>query len=190
MKYEFGLIAEGQWTNGVLKEGPQDRLVAGASMGGGQSVMGSVMGRAMSVGPMSVGPTSVSGHSAYSRARSIGASSFGPRSVTGIIAQVANPMAMSQPGNAQQHAIIAQQNAMMRQQMGPGLPMQAAPMMMPQQMMPQQMMSQQMMPQQMMPQQMMPQHQQMMPQRMMPQQMMQMQHQVSRSCLHHLLIKH
>ncbi|EJK48148.1 hypothetical protein THAOC_33080, partial [Thalassiosira oceanica] len=159
MKYGFGLIAEGDWINGVLKEGPQDRLVAGTSMGSGpQSVMGSVMGRnmnmsvgPMSVGPMSVGPMSVD-QSTFSRARSIGASSFGMRSIPGMI----NPMAMSQPGNAQQHAIISQQNAMMRQQMGSGLPMQAAPMMIPQQMMPQQMMPQQMMPQQMMQHQMMP----------------------------------
>ena len=28
MRYDFGLIAEGEFRNGVLKEGPQDRMVA------------------------------------------------------------------------------------------------------------------------------------------------------------------
>jgi hypothetical protein len=55
MKYEYGLIAQGQWINGVLKEGPHDRMIsAAASMGVGMSVLG---GSSKSIGPgMSVGP--------------------------------------------------------------------------------------------------------------------------------------
>jgi hypothetical protein len=61
MKYDFGLIAEGDWNNGVLKEGPQDRMISAAQsmMSGARSVGGN-----MSAGPggmsicagMSVGP--------------------------------------------------------------------------------------------------------------------------------------
>ena len=50
MKYDFGLIAEGEWNNGVLKENPQDRLIAGmatpVAMSSGRSI-----GPGMSVGP-------------------------------------------------------------------------------------------------------------------------------------------
>eukprot|EP00956_Cyclotella_meneghiniana_P031892 scaffold85470_cov74-Cyclotella_meneghiniana.AAC.3 len=50
MKYDFGLIAEGEWNNGVLKENPQNRLIAGmatpVAMSSGRSI-----GPGMSVGP-------------------------------------------------------------------------------------------------------------------------------------------
>ena len=29
MKYNYGLIAEGEFVNGVLREGPQDRMMSG-----------------------------------------------------------------------------------------------------------------------------------------------------------------
>jgi hypothetical protein len=65
MKYSYGLIAEGEFNNGVLNEGPQDRIIsAAASMSAGGA-------GGMSVGPMSVGPMS------------IGPMSFGPMSVHG-----------------------------------------------------------------------------------------------------------
>ena len=65
MKYSFGLIAEGEFVNGVLKENPQDRLISAAASG--MSVAG------MSAGPMSVGPMST--------AMSVGPMSVGPMSV-------------------------------------------------------------------------------------------------------------
>ena len=66
MKYDFGLIAEGEFVNGVLKENPHDRMISAAASGmsvagmsvGPMSVVGP-MSTAMSVGPMSVGPMSV-----------------------------------------------------------------------------------------------------------------------------------
>jgi hypothetical protein len=75
MKYDIGLIAEGEWVNGMLKENPLDRMIRAAAMtssGQGASAM-SVMsgacsvvlggGMSVSVGPgmsggMSVGPMS------------------------------------------------------------------------------------------------------------------------------------
>jgi len=68
MKYDFGLIAEGDWVHGVLREGPLDRMISAAAMnGGGQSVMSGrsigvsghsvISSPAISIGPgMSVGP--------------------------------------------------------------------------------------------------------------------------------------
>lgn len=66
MKYDYGLIADGRWVNGVLEEGPQDRMIsASASMGAGTDAMTvasnlsrplSSLGPAISVGAgMSVG---------------------------------------------------------------------------------------------------------------------------------------
>jgi len=124
MKYDFGLIVEGEWTNGVLKENPQDRMVgmAAATMSGGAA---SVAGAARSIAPgMSVGP----GVPGFAGGASIigGGMSMGPGSVFGAPIPIygppvqpmqygMNPMMMAnQPRPASQHAMIAQQNAMMR----------------------------------------------------------------------------
>ncbi|KAL7440599.1 hypothetical protein ACHAXH_004253 [Discostella pseudostelligera] len=55
MRYDFGLIAEGEWVRGVLKEGPHDHLVA--AMGGGQSVVSGMqrINSSLSLGSRSVG---------------------------------------------------------------------------------------------------------------------------------------
>ena len=116
MKYSYGLIAEGEWTNGVLKEGPQDRMIsAAASMGGGMSVHGGMSVGPMSVGPMSVGPSSIGpGMSVVS----MGQRSFG----TSIGPSVAPTSSIGQRSfgsfggsmNASHHVMIAQQNAAMR----------------------------------------------------------------------------
>ena len=58
MKYDFGLIAEGEWNNGILKEGPGDRMMAAAQAGvgsGGTVAPGMAIGSGMSVGPGAVG---------------------------------------------------------------------------------------------------------------------------------------
>jgi hypothetical protein len=148
MKYDFGLIAEGEWNNGVLKEGPQDRMISAAAsmLSGARSVAGSMsIGPGMSVGPgvrgfggasvgpMSVGPMSVG-------PMSVGPMSVGPMSVGGAGMSVGpgssfsghiggmpmmyprplpfggmNPAMMGRaPNTAQQHLLIAQQNAAMK----------------------------------------------------------------------------
>jgi len=133
MKYSYGLIAEGQWVNGVLKEGPQDRMIGAAasvmggtmSVGPGMSIGGggmSVVGGGMSLGPMSVGPMSIG-------PMSMGVPMQPPPMHPGAF-PMATPMPMMQPGppppmqypmmggaptNAAQHAMVSQQNAMMRQ---------------------------------------------------------------------------
>mmetsp|Transcript_12995 Transcript_12995/g.26311 ORF Transcript_12995/g.26311 Transcript_12995/m.26311 type:complete len:1467 (-) Transcript_12995:26-4426(-) len=70
MKYDFGLIAQGEWVYGVLKENPHDRVLSAAELsakGQGADAMSimsslrSLKGGGMSVGPgvgggMSVGP--------------------------------------------------------------------------------------------------------------------------------------
>ncbi|EED87704.1 predicted protein [Thalassiosira pseudonana CCMP1335] len=135
MKYNFGLIAEGEWINGVLKEGPQDRLISAAAsmMSGARSVgPASVMAGGMSVGPsgMSVGGgISVSQLSAFGAGgMSVGPMTVGPGSVMpGMtppmpmmypqpMMQIGgmNPMMMARPNNASQHAMIAQQNAALK----------------------------------------------------------------------------
>merc|ERR1712238_372179 len=64
MKYSYGLIAEGEFNNGVLKEGPQDRIISearsiSAGGAGGMSIAPGMSVGPMSIGPMSVGPMSV-----------------------------------------------------------------------------------------------------------------------------------
>jgi hypothetical protein len=55
MKYDYGLIADGRWVNGVLDEGPQDRVIsAAASIGTGTGAM--TLASNLSKGPMSIGP--------------------------------------------------------------------------------------------------------------------------------------
>ena len=150
MKYNYGLIAEGEFVNGVLREGPQDRMMsAAASMGGGMSVgpgmsvgaggMSVISGR-MSIGPgMSVGP------------RSVGPIPMQPMAMQPMTMQPMqgppggfpmapmqmapmpmmhqpppmqfggmNPLMGAAPSNAAQHAMISQQNAMMRNMYGAG----------------------------------------------------------------------
>lgn len=123
MKYSFGLIAEGDWSNGVLKEGPQDRMIsAAASMAGG--------GAGMSVGPggMSVGPGGMSIGPGVTGGMSVGPMSVGPMSMGGPMAMGMPPMGMTmmpQPpmnpmmNNAAQHAMISQQNMLMRSMSNP-----------------------------------------------------------------------
>ncbi|KAL3764403.1 hypothetical protein ACHAW5_005045 [Stephanodiscus triporus] len=56
MRYDFGLIAEGEWVHGVLKEGPHDRMISAAAMNGGQSVAPRMpINSGMSVGPGAMG---------------------------------------------------------------------------------------------------------------------------------------
>ncbi|KAL7543789.1 hypothetical protein ACHAXR_013240 [Thalassiosira sp. AJA248-18] len=122
MKYNYGLIAEGEWINGVLKEGPQDRMIsAAASMGAG----------GMSVGPsgMSVGPSGMSvgmGMSVGGPAASVMSRGFAmPMAPMPMMQPIPmqygamNPM-MGAPTNASQHAMISHQNAMMRNMYGGG----------------------------------------------------------------------
>ena len=117
MKYDFGLIAEGEWNNGVLKEGPGDRMMAAAQagMGGGGTVApGMAIGAGMSVGPGAAGyasgAVSVLGAGGMSVAPGMGA---GP-----MFGGVGHAVMMNRggPAGAQQHAIISHQNAMMQQQ--------------------------------------------------------------------------
>lgn len=112
MKYDFGLIAEGEWNNGVLKENPQDRLIASAAIGSARSI-----GPGMSVGP---------GAHGFGAAASImgGMSVGGPASVfTGppiypMPYGGMNPMMMAAPAHPiSQFAMMAHQNAMMKGQM-------------------------------------------------------------------------
>jgi hypothetical protein len=139
MKYNYGLIAEGEWVSGVLKENPHDRMIAGASIpgSGGMSVVGgpigggmsvapggmSVMGGGMSVGPMSRPPMIVGG------GMSVGPGmSLAQGSVYGVPQMMMQPqqVIMMQPqmqpqlNTAQQHTVIAQQNAAMRMCSPPG----------------------------------------------------------------------
>jgi len=148
MKYDFGLIAEGEWVNGVLKEGPQDRLLGvAAAMNGGQSVApGMAINSGMSVGPGAAGFAS----GAVSVLGGGGISVAPPGGFGGgmVMAQQPQPfmsfggmnpmMAMAnQSRQASQHAMIAHQNLMMKAGMGgsvygggasvyagPGMPMQ------------------------------------------------------------------
>lgn len=107
MRYDFGLIAEGEWVNGFLKEGPGDRMMGvAAAMNGGQSVVGGAPpASGMSIGPgatgFASGAVSVLGGGGISVAPSGG---FGG----GM-----NLMAAASRHPAQ-HAMIAHQNAMMK----------------------------------------------------------------------------
>ena len=126
MKYSFGLIAEGEWVCGVLKENPQDRLIAAASLAshGGASVISGVrslgIGGGMSVGPgMSMGGRMSLGQRPpmlVGSGMSVGQGSMygGSFSQTMMQPQQMTMMqAQPQQNTAQQHAMIAQQNSMM-----------------------------------------------------------------------------
>lgn len=115
MKYDFGLIAEGEWSNGVLKENPQDRMMA--------AVAAAPMSSGRSVGPgMSVGP----GAQGFNAAASVMGSVIGSACVMGGVMPVGpaaaypmpyggmNPMMMgAAPAN---FTMMAQQNAMLKSQ--------------------------------------------------------------------------
>ena len=116
MRYAFGLIAEGDWINGVLKEGPQDRVLA---MNGGQGISSGVsVGPGMSVGPGAAGFTS--GAVSVCGMQSVG----GNGSVHHVLpmGMPVNPMlAMAnQTRQATQFNVIAHQNAMMKGMYGGG----------------------------------------------------------------------
>jgi len=129
MRFDFGLIAEGNWVHGVLKEGPLDRMTAAINVG--QSVApGMLINSGMSVGPGAVGyaggAVSVLGAGGISVAPPLG---FGG----GMAPPVANPM-QYRGMNPSQHAMLAHQNAMMKMYGGavyggPGMvmPMQQMP---------------------------------------------------------------
>jgi len=141
MKFDFGLIAEGEWVYGVLKENPQDRALSAAELnarGLGAGVM-SVMSSARSLGRgggVSIG-TGVSGSIGPLRPPMLGGGmsvgpgiSVGQGSVYGSAPQMMMQpqlppqmmmqppsMMMPQPNNLamqQNGALIAQQNAMMQ----------------------------------------------------------------------------
>ncbi|KAL3817200.1 hypothetical protein ACHAXA_001755 [Cyclostephanos tholiformis] len=117
MRYDYGLIAEGEWVHGVLKEGPHDRMISAVAMNGGQSVaLGMPINSGMSVGPGAIGyaggAISVLGAGGISVCPPSG---FG----RGMAPPVANPMQF-QGINASQHAMLAHQNAMMKMHGGAG----------------------------------------------------------------------
>jgi len=128
MRYDVGLIAEGDWSHGVLQEGPADRLMgAAAAMNGGQSVAPGMqqIASGMSIGPGAAGAmsdaVSVLGNGGISVAPMGG---FGPAMGMmppppmhpGINPMMAMANQSLQP--ASQHAMIAQQNRMMTVGMG------------------------------------------------------------------------
>jgi len=121
MRYDFGLIAEGEWNNGVLKEGPQDRMIGvAAAMNGGQSV--APPGSGMSIGPGASGFTSAAISVLGGGGISVAPSTFGGG---GSMGMGMNPMAMNpmmamanQSRQASQHAMIAQQNALLKNMYG------------------------------------------------------------------------
>jgi len=55
MKYDFGLIAQGDWVNGILNEGPHDRMISAAASMGASMTPGGSVGPGMSVGPGAFG---------------------------------------------------------------------------------------------------------------------------------------
>jgi hypothetical protein len=117
MRYDYGLIAEGEWVHGVLKEGPHDRMISAAAMNGGQSVApGMPINSGMSVGPGALGyaggAISVLGAGGMSVAPPVGFAGG-----MGLLA--ANPMQF-RGMNASQHAMLAHQNAMMKMHGGAG----------------------------------------------------------------------
>lgn len=98
MRYNFGLIVEGEWVRGVLKEGPHDHLAA--ATGGGQSVVSGMhrIHSSLSLGSRSVGFPS----GAVSTASGAGMSVFMHPSIIGM-----------QQFMPSQDAVMAHQNAML-----------------------------------------------------------------------------
>ena len=132
MRYDFGLIAEGEWTNGVLKEGPQDRMIgtmnaAAMGGGGGQSVAPGMqpVNSGMSIGPgangFASGAISVLGNGGISVAPMRTMQSQPHMAMHGMPmggGMSMNPMMAAQmannPSGAQHHVMMAQQNAAMK----------------------------------------------------------------------------
>jgi len=109
MKYDFGLIAEGDWVHGVLREGPMDRMISAAAMSGGGSVAPGMINSGMSVGPGASGYAS----GAVSVLGGGGAMSVAPMGFGGSMS--VGPLPQQFMGmNPSQRAHIAQQNAMMK----------------------------------------------------------------------------
>jgi hypothetical protein len=111
MKYDFGLIAEGDWVHGVLREGPMDRIISAAAMNGGGSVAPGMMqiSSGMSVGPGVNG----FGSGAVSLLGGGGAMSVAPMGYSGSMSVGPSPQQFMNI-NPSQRAYIAQQNAMMK----------------------------------------------------------------------------
>jgi hypothetical protein len=111
MKYDFGLIAEGDWVHGVLREGPMDRIISAAAMNGGGSVASGMMqiSSGMSVGPGASG----FGSGAVSVLGGGGAMSVAPMGYSGSMSVGPSPQQFMNI-NPSQRAYIAQQNAMMK----------------------------------------------------------------------------
>lgn len=114
MKYDFGLIAEGEWNNGVLKENPQDRLMASAAIGSARSI-----GPGMSVGPGAHGFNAAASVMGGMSVGGPAASVFAGPSMYPMPYGGMNPMMMAAPAHpVSQFAMMAHQNAMMKSQMG------------------------------------------------------------------------
>jgi hypothetical protein len=109
MKYDFGLIAEGDWVHGVLREGPMDRLISAAAMNGGGSVAPGMINSGMSVVPGASGYAS----GAVSVLGGGGAMSVAPMGFGGSMSVGPLPQQFISM-NPSQRAHIAQQNAMMK----------------------------------------------------------------------------
>lgn len=99
MRYDFGLIAEGEWVRGILKEGPHDHLAA-AFGSGGQSVVSGMhrIHSSLSLGSRSVGFPSGAISTASGGAMSV----FMPPSIVGV-----------QQFMPSQHTVMTHQNGMM-----------------------------------------------------------------------------
>jgi hypothetical protein len=111
MRYDFGLIAEGEWVHGVLKEGSLDCMINAAAINVGQSVApGMQINPGMSVGPGAIryagNVISVLGAGGMSVAPPLG---FGG----GMVPPMVNPM-QYRGMHPSQHAMLAHQNAMMK----------------------------------------------------------------------------
>ena len=137
MKYDFGLIAEGEWVNGVLKEHPLDRIASAAALsssGHGASAMS-----VMSSGARSLQPSLLSVRDSLSGnfgASGHGSMCCGMSPMAMQVQPMMNPMMMMPP--PQMLAQLSQQNAMVPMMYGGCPPPQQALQMHapPQQMMP------------------------------------------------------
>ena len=144
MKYDFGLIAEGEWVNGVLKERPTDRMLGvAAAMNGGGATDGIPISSGMSIGPgangFASGAVSILGGGGISVAprQQIGLAhphqpamqqyGGGGMNMNPMLAQMANQTGAV---GAQQHAIMSQQNATMKSMYGGGMVYGGTPMQM------------------------------------------------------------
>jgi hypothetical protein len=126
MKYDFGLIAEGEWVNGVLKEHPLDRIASAAALS--SSGHGASAVSIMSSGARSLQPSLLSVRDSLSG--NFGASGHGSMfsGMSPMAMQVQpmmNPMMMMMPP-PQMLAQLSQQNAMVPMMYGGCTPPQQA----------------------------------------------------------------